>query len=107
MEQTWLWIGFNVFVLVMLAVDLFVFHKDAHEVRVREAAAWSVVWVTLALLFGGGVYAFMGGEMARPVLRRRGEQSILRWRCRRMSTRAPWTGGWYSPMAAWGSPNHA
>lgn len=62
MEQTWLWIGFNVFVLVMLAVDLFVFHKDAHEVRVREAAAWSVVWVTLALLFGGGVYAFMGRD---------------------------------------------
>jgi tellurite resistance protein TerC len=62
MEQTWLWIGFNVFVLAMLAVDLFVFHKDAHEVRVREAAAWSVVWVTLALLFGGGVYAFMGRD---------------------------------------------
>src|SRR5687768_6507051 len=62
MEQTWLWIGFNVFVLVMLAVDLFVFHKDAHEVRVRKAAAWSVVWVTLALLFGGGVYAFMGRD---------------------------------------------
>ena len=62
MEQTWLWIGFNVFVLVMLAVDLFVFHKDAHEVRVREAAAWSIIWVTLALLFGGGVYAFMGRD---------------------------------------------
>ena len=62
MEQTWLWIGFNVFVLVMLAVDRFVFHKDAHEVRVREAAAWSVVWVTLALLFGGGVYGFMGRD---------------------------------------------
>src|SRR5688572_7742024 len=62
MEQPWLWIGFNIFVLVMLAVDLFVFHKDAHEVRVREAAAWSIVWVTLALLFGGGVYAFMGRD---------------------------------------------
>lgn len=60
MEQVWLWIGFNVFVLAMLAVDLFVFHKDAHEVQVREAATWSVIWVTLALLFGGGVYAFMG-----------------------------------------------
>src|SRR5687767_5582582 len=60
MEQVWLWIGFNVFVLAMLAVDLFVFHKDAHEVRVREAATWSVIWVALALLFGGGVYVFMG-----------------------------------------------
>jgi tellurite resistance protein TerC len=62
MDQTWLWIGFNAFVLAMLAIDLFVFHKDAHEVRVREAAAWSAVWIALALLFGCGVYAFMGRE---------------------------------------------
>ena len=62
MDQWVLWVGFNAFVLAMLAVDLFVFHKDAHEVRVREAAAWSVVWIALALLFGGGVYRFMGPE---------------------------------------------
>jgi tellurite resistance protein TerC len=62
MDQTWLWIAFNAFVLVMLAVDLFVFHRQAHEVRVKEAAAWSVVWVTLALLFGAGVYGFMGRD---------------------------------------------
>ena len=62
MDQTWLWIGFNVFVLAMLAVDLLVFHKEAHEVHVREATAWSVVWIVLALVFGGGVYAFMGPQ---------------------------------------------
>ena len=62
MDQLWLWIVFNAFVLAMLAVDLFVFHKDAHEVRTREAAAWSVVWVALALLFGGGVYVWLGRE---------------------------------------------
>ena len=62
MDQTWLWIGFNVFVLAMLALDLLVFHKEAHEVRVREATAWSAVWILLALGFGGGVYAFMGRE---------------------------------------------
>src|SRR5215207_742890 len=62
MDQLWLWIGFNAFVLAMLAVDLFVFHKEAHEVRLREAAAWSVVWIVLALLFGAGVYGFMGRE---------------------------------------------
>ena len=55
-QSDWLWIGFNAFVLAMLAVDLFVFHKEAHEVRLREAAAWSVVWIVLALLFGAGVY---------------------------------------------------
>src|SRR5215207_3517149 len=62
MDQLWLWIGFNAFVLAMLAVDLFVFHKEAHEVRLREAAAWSLVWVALALLFGAGVHRFMGRE---------------------------------------------
>jgi tellurite resistance protein TerC len=62
MDQTWLWIGFNAFVLAMLAVDLLVFHKEAHEVHVREAATWSVVWIVLALVFGGGVYAFMGPQ---------------------------------------------
>jgi len=62
MDQLWLWIGFNAFVLAMLAVDLFVFHREAHEVRLREAAAWSVVWIVLALLFGAGVYGFMGRE---------------------------------------------
>ena len=62
MDQTWLWIGFNAFVLAMLAVDLLVFHKEAHEVHVREATAWSVVWIVLALAFGGGVYAFMGRQ---------------------------------------------
>jgi tellurite resistance protein TerC len=62
MDQTWIWIAFNAFVLAMLAVDLFVFHRHAHEVRAREAAAWSAVWVAMALLFGGGVYAFMGRD---------------------------------------------
>jgi tellurite resistance protein TerC len=60
MDQAWLWIAFNVFVLAMLAVDLLVFHRDAHEVTSREAAAWSAVWITLALIFGAGVWTFMG-----------------------------------------------
>jgi tellurite resistance protein TerC len=61
-DQLWLWIGFNAFVLAMLAVDLLVFHKEAHEVRVREAATWSVIWIALALLFGVGVWQLMGRE---------------------------------------------
>jgi tellurite resistance protein TerC len=59
-DQLWLWLAFNVFVLAMLAVDLFVFHKEAHEVRSSEAAAWSGVWIALAVLFGIGVSVFMG-----------------------------------------------
>ena len=64
MAQLWLWIGFNVFVLAMLALDLLVFHREAHEVRLKEAAAWSVFWVLLALALNGGVFAFMGGDPA-------------------------------------------
>jgi tellurite resistance protein TerC len=54
----WLWVGFNLFVLAMLAVDLGVFHRKAHAVSVREATIWSVVWISLAMLFNLGIYFF-------------------------------------------------
>jgi tellurite resistance protein TerC len=56
----WFWIGFLVFVLAMLALDLGVFHRKAHEISVREAAAWSATWIVLALLFAGGIYLYAG-----------------------------------------------
>ena len=59
-----LWIGFTVFVLAMLALDLGVFHRDAHEVRVREALRWTAVWVSLALVFNLGVSVWFGSERA-------------------------------------------
>ena len=59
-DSLWLWIGFNVFVLAMLALDLGVFHRKAHVVTVKESIAWTVVWVTLALLFNLGVAHYMG-----------------------------------------------
>jgi tellurite resistance protein TerC len=62
MDQVWLWVGFNVFVLAMLAVDLFVFHREAHAIRTTEALTWSIIWVVLAFVFGAGVYVFMGRE---------------------------------------------
>ena len=62
MDQLWLWIGFNAFVIVMLAIDLGVFHREAHEVSMKEAGAWSAVWVALALAFNFGVYHFMGPQ---------------------------------------------
>lgn len=52
----WLWIGFLAFVLLMLALDLGVFHRRAHEVSVREALAWTAVWVALALAFAVFVF---------------------------------------------------
>jgi len=62
MDQIWLWVGFNVFVLLMLAVDLGIFHRHAHEVSIKEAAGWSTVWVVLALLFNYGIYHFIGRQ---------------------------------------------
>ncbi len=60
----WFWIGFNAFVLVMLAIDLGVFHREAHTVSVREALTWSIVWISLALIFDAGLYVFRGPEPA-------------------------------------------
>ena len=57
-----LWVGFNAFVLAMLAIDLGVFHRSAHEVSVKEAAIWSAVWVALALGFNYGIYHFRGEQ---------------------------------------------
>ena len=59
-DNLWLWIGFNIFVLLMLALDLGVFHRKAHIVTVKESIAWTVVWVTLALLFNLGIAHYMG-----------------------------------------------
>jgi tellurite resistance protein TerC len=59
-----LWTGFIAFVLVMLAIDLGVFHRKAHEVSPKEAAAWSAVWVALAAVFAGGVQLWFGSQRA-------------------------------------------
>jgi tellurite resistance protein TerC len=50
------WIGFHVFVFVMLALDLGVFHKHTHKIPVKEAIIWSCVWIALALLFDLFIY---------------------------------------------------
>lgn len=62
--NTWLWIGFNLFVLFMLALDLGVFHRKMHEVRIREALLWTGAWIFIALLFNAGIFYFFGKEKA-------------------------------------------
>ena len=59
-NETLLFILFNAFVVLMLAVDLGVFHRRAHAVSIREALVWSIVWVLLALMFNAGVFIFAG-----------------------------------------------
>src|SRR5579875_626361 len=60
----WPWIGFNAFVLALLALDLGVFHRTSRAVSLKEAAFWSVVWIALAMLFNVGIYVFKGFDVA-------------------------------------------
>jgi tellurite resistance protein TerC len=60
----WFWVGFIAFVLAMLALDLGVFQRQSHEVKPKEAAVWTSVWVGLALVFAGGLWFFHGSEPA-------------------------------------------
>ncbi len=54
------WIAFFAIVLLLMALDLGLFHRKAHAVRIREALGWSAVWVTVSLSFGAGVYFYFG-----------------------------------------------
>ena len=64
MSGAWPWIIFNAFVLLMLAIDLGVFHRQSKKVSFKEAITWSAVWVTLALIFNGWIYYSMGEKPA-------------------------------------------
>ncbi|HXH23235.1 MAG TPA: TerC family protein [Dehalococcoidia bacterium] len=58
----WLWVAFNATVFGLLALDLGVFHRQAHAVSVKEAAGWTVTWVSLALTFNAAIYFLAGHE---------------------------------------------
>src|SRR5467141_2111075 len=55
-----LWIGFSLFILFMLSLDLGLFNRRAHAIKYREAAIWSGIWITLAMVFAGIVFYFQG-----------------------------------------------
>ncbi|MHC1702606.1 MAG: TerC family protein [Tenuifilaceae bacterium] len=67
-ENAYTWIGFIVFVLLMLALDLYVFNRKAHEIKIKESLIWSAMWIGLALLFNYGVYIWLGEEKAMEFL---------------------------------------
>ena len=57
-EYWWFYLAFTGLVLSLLLLDLGVFHRKAHVVTIRESAIWSVVWVSLAMVFGAGLYFY-------------------------------------------------
>jgi tellurite resistance protein TerC len=61
-NEVLLFILFNIFILILLALDLGVFHRKAHTVTIKEAALWSVVWIVLAFLFNAGIFYFSGQQ---------------------------------------------
>jgi tellurite resistance protein TerC len=60
--STWLWIGFSIFIIAMLSLDLGLLNRKAHTITYREAWIWSAVWVTLAMIFAGLVFFYQGRD---------------------------------------------
>ncbi|WP_442905434.1 TerC family protein [Janthinobacterium sp. B9-8] len=70
--EPWMWAAFIGFVLVMLALDLFVFGgSKVHKVSVKEALSWSLVWVSLALLFNAGMWWYLNGTVGAEIADRK------------------------------------
>lgn len=59
-SSTWLWLGFSIFIVTMLSLDLGLFNRKAHTIKYREAWIWSITWMTLALIFCGLVFHYQG-----------------------------------------------
>src|SRR6266513_4473087 len=74
--STLAWVGFCSFILVMLAIDLGLFNRKPHEITARNAAIWSGVWVTLALIFAGLLFGPLGWELFGPARHQKGLEFI-------------------------------
>ena len=64
MQHPWMWLTFGVLVVIMLVLDLGVFHRKSHEIKIKEALTWSAIWIALALLFNVGVFFIEGKDPA-------------------------------------------
>lgn len=62
-NKIFLWVGFNLLVLVMLALDLGIFHRKDHKISMKESLIWSVVWIIVAIIFNIGIYLWKGPEV--------------------------------------------
>ena len=57
-----LWTAYVVFILIMLGIDLWVFNRESHKITIKESLTWTFIWIALSLVFGAGVYIFMGHQ---------------------------------------------
>ncbi|HTO03823.1 MAG TPA: hypothetical protein VL069_08985, partial [Opitutus sp.] len=64
----WAWTAFFIFIAAMLALDLGVFQRESHEVKMKEALAWCGVWFTLAMIFNGIIWYWRGAELGQQFL---------------------------------------
>lgn len=63
-QEILLWVGFHIFVLIMLVLDIGVFHRKSHEISVKEALLWSILWIGLAVIFDIGVWYYSTDQRA-------------------------------------------
>jgi tellurite resistance protein TerC len=63
-ENALLWAGFVVFIILMLVLDLVIFNKKTHEIKMKEALLTSLFWISLAIIFNLGVWKFLGPQKA-------------------------------------------
>jgi tellurite resistance protein TerC len=64
MHTLLLWVGFNLFILLLLIIDLMVFNRKPHEIGIRESLLWSGVWIFISLIFNVGIFFWYGHEAA-------------------------------------------
>jgi tellurite resistance protein TerC len=74
--STLAWVGFCIFILMMLAIDLGLFNRKPHEISYRNAAVWSGVWVALALVFAGLLFGPLGWELFGAARHEKGLQFV-------------------------------
>src|SRR2546429_5523833 len=75
-NSAWAWIGFCIFIVVMLAIDLGVFNRRPHEIGYKDAAIWSAIWVALALIFAGLIFGPLGWELFSAARHQKGLEFI-------------------------------
>lgn len=64
MNSLFHWLEFNIFVVIAVALDLLLFHRQPHKIKPREALLWSAVWIGLAAAFAAGIYHYYGAQPA-------------------------------------------